>query len=74
MNKISEFLLEVLLVIVVLLGCMYAARVEYTDEVVGAMDSDKYEYIYSRIAPASQYDVAVEYMNNKEHYDSIKYY
>lgn len=58
---------------VVVAGCVYSARVEYTDEILSGMSLEKYQYIYDRIAPASQYEVALEYMRHQEFYDSKTY-
>ena len=44
--------------------CIYSGRVEYTDDILSGMSLEKYQYIYNRIAPASRYEVAREYMRD----------
>lgn len=69
MKRIIQFIA----IAIVLAGCIYGGRVEYTDDVLSGMSLEKYQYIHDRIAPASQYDVAQEYMKNKKFYDSKTY-
>ena len=73
MNKISKYIIQAILIAIVVAGCVYSSRVEYTDDVLSGMSLEKYQYIHDRIAPASQYDVAQEYMKNKKFYDSKTY-
>lgn len=73
MNKISKQIIQAILIAIVVAGCIYSSRVEYTDDVLSGMSLGKYQYIHDRIAPASQYDVAQEYMKNKKFYDSKTY-
>jgi hypothetical protein len=73
MNKISKYTLQSILIAIVIAGCVYGGRTEYTDDVLSGMSLEKYQYIHDRIAPASQYDVAQEYMKNKKFYDSKIY-
>ncbi|WP_288530758.1 hypothetical protein [uncultured Bacteroides sp.] len=73
MNKISKQIIQAILIAIVVAGCIYSSRVEYTDDVLSGMSLEKYQYIHDRIAPASQYDVAQEYMKNKKFYDSKTY-
>lgn len=73
MNKISKQIIQTILIAIVVAGCIYSSRVEYTDDVLSGMSLEKYQYIHDRIAPASQYDVAQEYMKNKKFYDSKTY-
>lgn len=73
MNKISKYIILVILIAIVIAGCVYSARVEYTDDILSGMSLEKYQYIHDRIAPASQYDVVQEYMKNKKFYDSKSY-
>jgi hypothetical protein len=73
MNKISKYIIQAILIAIVVAGCIYSSRVEYTDDVLSGMSLEKYQYIHDRIAPASQYDVAQEYMKNKKFYDSKTY-
>lgn len=73
MNKISKYMIQAILIAIVVAGCIYSSRVEYTDDVLSGMSLEKYQYIHDRIAPASQYDVAQEYMKNKKFYDSKTY-
>lgn len=73
MNKISKYTIQAILIAIVVAGCIYSSRVEYTDDVLSGMSLEKYQYIHDRIAPASQYDVAQEYMKNKKYYDSKTY-
>ncbi|MBD9094060.1 MAG: hypothetical protein EGQ20_16255 [Bacteroides oleiciplenus] len=69
MKRIIQFIA----IAIVVAGCIYGGRVEYTDAVLSGMSLEKYQYIHDRIAPASQYDVAQEYMKNKKFYDSKTY-
>lgn len=73
MKKYSKYLFRVIIILIVVAGCVYGGRVEYTDDVLSGMSLEKYQYIYDRIAPASQYDVAVEYVKHQEFYDSKIY-
>jgi hypothetical protein len=73
MNKISKYIIQAILIAIVIAGCVYGGRVEYIDDVLSGMSLEKYQYIHDRIAPASQYDVAQEYMKNKKFYDSKTY-
>lgn len=73
MNKISKYIIQIILIVIVVAGCIYSSRVEYTDDVLSSMSLEKYQYIHDRIAPASQYDVVQEYMKNKKFYDSNNY-
>lgn len=73
MNKTSKYIIQAILIAIVIAGCIYSSRVEYTDSVLSGMSLEKYQYIHDRIAPASQYDVAQEYMKNKKFYDSKTY-
>ncbi|WP_418458869.1 hypothetical protein [Bacteroides sp.] len=73
MNKTSKYIIQAILIAIVIAGCIYSSRVEYTDDVLSGMSLEKYQYIHDRIAPASQYDVAQEYMKNKKFYDSKTY-
>lgn len=66
-------IIQLIAIVVVIAGCIYSGRVEYTDDVLSGMSLEKYQYIHDRIAPASQYDVAQEYMKNKKFYDSMNY-
>ena len=73
MNNPRKSLLPAILIAIVITGCVYGGRTEYTDDVLSGMSLEKYQYIHDRIAPASQYDVAQEYMKNKKFYDSKIY-
>lgn len=73
MNKISEYTLKAILVIVVVAGCIYGGRVEYNDDVLSGMSLEKYQYIHDYIGGGSRSDVVIEYMKHKEYYDSITY-
>ena len=73
MNKTSKYIIQAILIAIVIAGCVYGGRAEYTDDVLSGMSLEKYQYIHDRIAPASQYDVAQEYMKNKKFYDSKIY-
>lgn len=72
-NRITALILKAILTVVVVAGCVYGGRVEYTDDVLSGMSYEKYQYIHDRIAPASQYEVAQDYMKNKKFYDSKQY-
>ncbi|WP_368107855.1 hypothetical protein [Bacteroides stercoris] len=54
-------------------GCIYSSRVEYNDDVLSGMSSDKYDFIRSQIDDSSRSAVVSEYMNNKQYYDSLDY-
>ena len=66
-------IIQSIAVAIVVAGCVYAGRVEYTDDILSGMSLEKYQYIHDRIAPASQYDVAQEYLRHQKFYDSINY-
>lgn len=73
MRKFSRYIFHAIIILIVVAGCVYGGRVEYTDDVLSGMSYEKYQYIHDRIAPASQYEVAQEYMKNKKFYDSKQY-
>lgn len=73
MNKTSKYIIQAILIAIVVTGCIYSGRVEYTDDILSGMSLEKYQYIHDRIAPASRYGVAQEYMENKKFYDSKQY-
>ena len=73
MNKTSKYTIQAILIAIVVAGCIYSGRVEYTDDILSGMSLEKYQYIHDRIAPASRYEVAREYIENKSLYDSKSY-
>ncbi len=73
MNKTSKYIIQAILIAIVVTGCIYSGRVEYTDDILSGMSLEKYQYIHDRIAPASRREVAQEYMENKKFYDSKQY-
>ena len=73
MNKTSKYIILAILIAIVVAGCIYSGRVEYTDDILSGMTLEKYQYIHDRIAPASRYEVAREYIENKSFYDSKSY-
>lgn len=73
MRQFSRYIFHAIIILIVVAGCVYGGRVEYTDDVLSGMSIEKYQYIHDRIAPASPYEVAQEYMKNKKFYDSKQY-
>lgn len=73
MRQFSRYIFHAIIILIVVAGCVYGGRVEYTDDVLSGMSIEKYQYIHDRIAPASQYEVAQEYIKNKKFYDSKQY-
>lgn len=73
LNRITSLLLRIALIIAIMGGCIYSSRVEYNDDVLSGMSSDKYDFIRSRINDSSRSAVVSEYMNNKQYYDSLDY-
>lgn len=73
MNKTSKYFIQAILIAIVVAGCIYSGRVEYTDDILSGMSLEKYQYIHDCIAPASQYEVAQEYMKHQKFYDSKIY-
>lgn len=73
MNKISKYVLRVILVVIVVAGCVYGGRVEYNDDVLSGMSYEKYQYIHDHIGGGSRSEVVSEYMAHKAFYDSITY-
>lgn len=73
MRKFNRYIFYAIIILIVVAGCVYGGRVEYTDDVLSGMSYEKYQYIHDRIAPASQHEVAQEYMKNKKFYDSKIY-
>lgn len=72
MNRISKHLLTITIAIVTIVGCIYAGRVEYNDDVLSGMSAEKYQYIHDNLdRHASQEDVVKEYIANQKYYDSI---
>lgn len=73
LNRITSLLLRIALIIAIMVGCIYSSRVEYNDDVLSGMSSDKYDFIRSQIDDSSRSAVVSEYMNNKQYYDSLDY-
>lgn len=73
LNRASRLALRIALVIAVMAGCIYSSRVEYNDDVLSGMSSDKYDFISIQINDSSQSAVVSEYMSNKQYYDSLDY-
>lgn len=73
LNRITPLLLRIALIIAIMAGCIYSGRVEYNDDVLSGMSSDKYDFIRSQIGDSSRSAVVSEYMNNKQYYDSLDY-
>lgn len=63
--------------IIGMLGFLYILGVvgsyDHADEVVYSMDDQVYELIIKKIGKASNKDVANEYLENREYYDSYGY-
>ena len=63
--------------IIGMLGFLYILGVvgsyDHADEVVYSMDDQVYELIVKKIGKASNKDVAAEYLENREYYDSYGY-
>lgn len=74
MNRISKHLLTVVAAVVIIVGCIYAGRTEYNDDILSSMSAEKYQYIHDSLGcRASQEDVVKEYIANQKFYDS-KFY
>lgn len=73
LNRITSLLLRIALIIAIMAGCIYSSRVEYNDDVLSGMSSDKYDFVRSRINDSSRSTVVSEYMSNKQYYDSLDY-
>ncbi len=74
MNKLSKRLFTLLTAIIVIAGCIYAGKVEYTDAVLSSLSEEKYQYIHDSLGSrASQEDVVKEYIANQKYYDSRIY-
>lgn len=74
MNGINKHLLTLIAAIAIIVGCIYAGRVEYNDDVLSGMSAEKYQYIHDNLnSHASQEDVAKEYIANQKFYDSKEY-
>lgn len=73
LNRASRLAIRIALVIAVMAGCIYSSRVEYNDDVLSGMSSDKYDFISIQINDSSQSAVVSEYMSNKQYYDSLDY-
>lgn len=73
-NRISKHLLTIIIALATIVGCIYAGRVEYTDDVLSGMSAEKYQYIHDNLdRHASQEDVVKEYIANQKYYDSKEY-
>jgi hypothetical protein len=63
--------------IIGILGFLYilgvAGSYDFADEVVYSMDDQVYELIIKKIGKTSNKDVANEYLENREYYDSYGY-
>ena len=73
LNRITSLLLRIALIIAIMAGCIYSGHVEYNDDVLSGMSSDKYDFISIQINDSSQSAVVSEYMSNKQYYDSLDY-
>lgn len=73
LNKITSLGLRIALIMVVMAECVYGGRVEYNDDILSGISSEKYDFISSRISDNSRSAVVNEYMKNKRYYDSIEF-
>lgn len=61
-----------LIAMITIAGCIYAGRVEYTDDVLSSMSETKYQLIRDRLGDeASQRDIVKEYNRHRSYYDSL---
>lgn len=73
LDRASRLAIRIALVIAVMAGCIYSGHVEYNDDVLSGMSSDKYDFISIQINDSSQSAVVSEYLSNKQYYDSLDY-
>lgn len=72
MNKYSERILKVLLVVSMVLALLYAGRCDYNEEVLVLMSDKTYHAICNELGTTDESRVVKEYMSNREkweHYD-----
>lgn len=70
-NKITEYLLKALAVLVVMGGMFYAGRCEYNDRVLVMIGEQTYRAISVKLDTDNQNRIVDEYVRNKEMWDSL---
>lgn len=71
MKKVLK-LMAVAIVVVLVLGL--GGRSDWSDQVISAMPQTAYNEIAQKLGEdCSEYDIAKEYMSNKEYYDALGY-
>ena len=74
LNKLSKQIVLVIASIIVIAGCIYAGRVEYSDDILSGMSDAKYLYIKKQLgANVSDSEVISEYITHQKYYDSKEY-
>lgn len=73
LNKTTSAVIRITLVAALMAGCIYSGRVEYNDEVLSGMSSEKYDFISNKIHDNSRSAVVSEYISNRQYYDSLDY-
>lgn len=73
MNKLSKKLLTAAGVIAIFIVIGIAGRVDYAEQVIYNMPDSAYEKITSKMPDASDYEIAREYIENKDYYNSLQY-
>lgn len=73
LNRTTSVIIRIVLTMAIMAGCIYSGRVEYNDDVLSGMNSEMYDFISSQINDSSRSAVVLEYMNNRQYYDSLDY-
>lgn len=69
MNKYSERILKVLLVVSMVLAMLYAGRCDYNEEVLVLMSDKTYHAICTELGTTDESRVVKEYMSNREKWE-----
>ena len=69
LNKYSERILKVLLVVSMVLALIYAGRCDYNEEVLVLMSDRTYQAICTELGTTDESRVVKEYMSNREKWE-----
>lgn len=71
MKKVFQFMACAVFVVLVF---GFAGRSDWSDQVINAMPQTAYDVIAQKLGyDCTEYDIAKEYMSNKEYYDALSY-
>lgn len=71
MNRISKNIATAIIAVIVMVGCLWAGRGEYVDDVLVGMSDEKYQAIRDYLGNGSNSDIVDEYINRRHYWDSL---